>query len=215
MHGIIKGYALFNIGNFHEANVSIDKLLEINPENVHVFSALFIKASGLFMLEEYQKQLELSNELIEISENSLEKLYALNIKSNALLKLDQYDESEIIIDNILNGDSESESALANKATIFSEQGNYHEAIVYYESSLEIYNKKISDYNSNKTKGKVLLPGKMLNNIVSEIYVNKGKAHQKLQETTKALECYNIPLKLDPEYKEAQKAIKLQDVNSYE
>lgn len=85
------------------------------------------------MLKAYQKQLELSNELIEISENSLEKLYALNIKSNALLKLEQYDESEIIIDNILNEDSESESALANKATILSEQGNYHEAIVYYEN----------------------------------------------------------------------------------
>ena len=210
-----KGYALFNIGNFHEANICIDKFLELNPENVHVFSALFIKASGLFMLKEYPEQLELSNKLIEISENSLEKLHALNIKSSALLKLDKYDESETIIDNILKEDPESESALANKATILLEHENYHEAIVYYENSLEIYDKNISDYHSNKTKGQVLLPEKMLNKILSEIYFNKGQAHQKLQETTKALECFNTALELDPEYKEAQNAIKLQDVNSYE
>ena len=210
-----KGYALFNMGNFHEANVCIDKFLEINPENVHAFSAMYIKAAGFFMLEEYQDQLELSDKLIEISENMLEKTHALNMKSNALLKLKDYEESERIIDNILKEDPESESAIANKAIILSKHGNYQEALVYYENSLEIYNKKISDHISNKTKVQAMLPEKMLNNILCEIYVNKGKAHQKLQENTKALECYNAALKLDPDYKEAQNAIKLQDVDVFE
>jgi tetratricopeptide (TPR) repeat protein len=134
-----------------------------------------------------------------------EKLYALNIKSNALLKLEQYDESERIIDNILNEDPESESALANKATIISEYGNYHEAIVYYENSLEIYNKKISEYNSKKTKINMLLNEKIDIYVLSEIWVNKGKAHYKLKETTNALECFNKALKLNSKYDEAKKA----------
>lgn len=35
--------------------------------------------------------------------------------------------------------------------------------------------------------------------------NNGKAHQKLRENREALECFNKALKLDPNYKDAQKA----------
>jgi len=201
-----KGYVLFNIGKYNDANECFNKFIEINPENINAFNAMLLKASGLFMLKKYQEQLELSNKLIGLTKNSLEKLYALNIKSNALLKLEQYDESEIIINNILNENPELVSALADKATILSKHGNYQVAIEYYEKSLKMYNKKILKYNSKRTKGYVLLPEKIRNYILSEIWVNKGKAHQELQETTKALECFNTALKLDPDYNEAQKAI---------
>jgi tetratricopeptide (TPR) repeat protein len=200
-----KGVTLFIIGNYQYANECFDNFLEINLENVHTFTVMLLKAYGLFMLKKYGEQLELSDKLIEISKNSSEKLYALNIKSNALLKLEQYDESERIIDNILNEDPESESALANKATILLEHGNYQEAIDYYENSFVIYNKKILEYNSKKTKN-MLLSEKINNYVLSEIWVNKGKAHKELQETTNALECFNTALKIDPDYKEAQKAI---------
>ena len=207
-----KGFTLFNIGNYPDANECFDKFLEIDPENVHAYSVILLKTTGLFILKEYQEQLELSNKLIERSKNSLEKLYALNIKANALLKLEQYDESESIIDNILNEDPESESALANKATILLEHGNYQEAIDYYENSLEVYDKKLSEHNSKITQNNVLLPEKIRDNILSQIWVNKGKAHQKLQETTKALECFNKALKLDKD-KEAQKIIEDLILNS--
>ena len=201
-----KGYSLFYSGNYQKANECFDKFLEINPENVYTVNVIQFKAIGLFMLEKYQEQLELSNKLIDISKNSLEKLNALNIKSNALLKLEQYDESEIIIDKILCEYPESESALANKATVLFKDENYKESIEYYENSLELYNKKISKYNSNKFEGFVGLPVKIRNYVLTEIWVNKGKAHKKLQETTKALECFNTALKLDPDYNEAQKEI---------
>lgn len=201
-----KGYSLFYIGNYQKANECFDKFLELNPENVYAFNVMQFKASGLFMLEKYQEQLELSNKIIDISKNSLEKLYASNIKSNALLKLEQYDESEIIIDKILEEDPESESALANKATVLFKHGNYKESIEYYENSLELYNKMISVYDSDKSEGFMVLPEKIRNYVLKEIWVNNGKAHKKLQETTKALECFNTALKLDPDYKEAQKEI---------
>ncbi len=201
-----KGYILLNMGNYLEANECFDKFLEMNHENVYASNVMVFKASGLFMLKKYQEQLELSNSLIDISKNSFEKLNALNIKSNALLKLEQYDESEIIIDKILGVNPESESTLANKATILFKQGNYKESIEYYENSLEIYNKKLSDYNSNTLKGYIILPEKIRKYVLIEIWVNKGKAHKKLQETTKALECFNTALKLDPDYNEAQKEI---------
>ena len=201
-----KGFILFNIGNYNEANECFDKFLGINHENVHIFSTMSIKATTLFMLKKYPEQLELSNKLIAISKSSLERLFALNIKSNALLKLEQYDESEKIIDNILKEEPESESALANKATILSKHGNNQEAINYYENSIEIYNKKISQENFIKTEKYMVLPKEITNNILSEIWVNKGKTHQKQQETTKALECFNSALILNPEHKEAKKAI---------
>lgn len=53
---------------------------------------------------------------------------------------------------------------------------------------------------------MLLSEKAINYILSDILVNKGKAHQELQETTNALECFNTALKLDPDCKEAQIAI---------
>jgi tetratricopeptide (TPR) repeat protein len=208
-----KGYTLLNIGNYIEANECFDKFLEINPESIYASNVMVFKTTVLFMLKKYQEQLELSNSLIDISKNSLEKLNALNIKSNALLKLEQYAESEIIIDKILGEDPESESALANKATILFKQESYKESIEYYENSLEIYNKKISDYNSNKLKGYMALPEKILNDVLTEIWVNKGKAHKKLQETTKALECFNTALKLDPDYNEAQKEIEDTELHS--
>jgi tetratricopeptide (TPR) repeat protein len=201
-----KGYTLCNIGNYLEADECFDKFLEINPESVDASNVMVFKTIVLFMLKKYQEELELSNSLIDISKNSFEKLNALNIKSSALLKLEQYDESEIIIDKILGEDPESELALANKATILFKQGCYKESIEYYEYSLEIYNKKISDFNSKKLKGYMVLPEKILDYVLTEIWVNKGKAHKKLQETTKALECFNIALKLDPNYNEAQKEI---------
>lgn len=137
-----KGLTLFRIENYHEANECFDNFLEINHENVHTFKVMLFEAVGFFMLKKYQEQLELSDNLIKISKNSSENLYALNIKSNALLKLGQYDESEKIVDNILKEDPESESALANKATIHLKNGNYKEAIDYYENSLEVYNQRI-------------------------------------------------------------------------
>ena len=201
-----KGYSFFYIGNYQEADECFDKFLVLNPENVYTISVMQLKASGLFMLEKYQEQLELSNKLIDISKNSLEKLYASNIKSSALLKLDQYDESEIIIDKILGEYPESESALANKATILLKDGNYKESIEYYENSLEMYNKKIYEYDSDKIEQSMVLPEEIRNYVLIEIWVNKGKAHKKLQETTKALECFNTALKFDPNNKEAQKEI---------
>ena len=201
-----KGYSLFYIDNYQKANECFDRLLELNPENVYAVTVMQFKASGLFMLENYQEQLELSDKLIDISKNSLEKLYASNIKSNALLKLEKYDESEIIIDKMLGEYPESESALANKGTLLFKQGNYKESIDYYENSLEIYNKKISMHDSDKIEGFMVLPEKIRNYVLKEIWVNKGKAHKELQETTKALECFNTALKLDPDYNEAQKEI---------
>jgi tetratricopeptide (TPR) repeat protein len=200
-----KGFTLFNTGNYQDANECFDKFLEIDPEMFHTYSVILLKTTGLFILKEYQKQLELSNMLIGSSKNSLEKLFALNIKANALLKLEQYDESESIIDNILIEDPESESALANKANILLEHENYKEAIDYYENSLEVYDKKFSEHNSNIIQNNVLLPEKISDNILSEIWVNKGKAHQKLQETSKALECFNKALRLDKD-KDSQKII---------
>jgi tetratricopeptide (TPR) repeat protein len=40
---------------------------------------------------------------------------------------------------------------------------------------------------------------------SEFTYNNGKAHQKLRNNQEALECFNKALKLDPNYKDVQKA----------
>lgn len=98
--------------------------------------------------------------------------------------------------------------------MLSRQGNYQDAVTYYENALKIFNFGASKSQISKglkrisTRGKLKFIGMPLKMIVlpsklAEIWVEKGKTHQKLQQYNEALECYNTALEI---YSDSEDAI---------
>lgn len=194
---IRKSLSMIGMDKFQESIDNSNKILESYPED---YGGLLVKAYALRWLKRYQEQLEISDKLLEKRLNKSKKIVALNSKTDALLRLKRYDEAEELVENILKKYPENEAALSHKAYLLSKQGNYLDAIEYYENSLEKMDKLLLKHK--KSRLAKIMP---LTYGLGEIWVNKGKTHQKLQQYTEALDSFNKALELEPDYEPAKRA----------
>ena len=89
------GAALVAEKRFNEAIIYLDKILEIEPENLKVLSN---KAGLLIQLEKFSESIDISNRVLEIDSN---RISTLTNKAIALEMLDEHEESFLTLSKIL------------------------------------------------------------------------------------------------------------------
>ncbi len=192
-----EGLILLKKKNYSEALEKFDRVLELNSK---YYAARFNRANILYDLEKYDEALDEADELLDRDKNDL---LALNIRSQSLLKLGEKDEALEIVEGILENPPKNQGAIAitivNKGEILFEMGNYLEAISCYDEALV----KIPSKKALFRQGFRFTYLCFFDNQIAEIWFKKGKAHQKLQQYSEALECFNKALKLDPDSEDAK------------
>lgn len=120
------------------------------------------------------------------------------IRSQSLSKLGKNDEALEIVEEILEKSPKNQGVmsftLATKGDILFEKENYPESIRCYDETLIKDPSKMIRFR----QGLSVLYLCPLDSQTAELWFNKGKAHQKLQQYDKALECFNKALELDPD-----------------
>ena len=160
---------------------------------------ILIKESNALRDEgKYQESLYYLDKLSELGVNNLWTLYR---KAAVLGRMGKYQDSLELTNKILKKEPKFGQALASKASVFFKQGDYQKAITYYEDALG----KISTKGKWKLKGVTPIQVVALPRELAEIWVAKGKAHQKLQQYSEALECFDKALELRPDYDDVLKA----------
>jgi len=202
-----EGIKLMKENKFEESLNKFDCLLKLDPNN---YIALLNRTQLLAMTGKLVESIESANEILR---KNPDDYLILSTKAHALLKLGKTDESLKIIERIITDSTDDYLlyvAIANKGEIFSQKGQYSEAIIYYKDALD---------KSSFTKKKILFGKKgsnVLYNIylkdqikkqIAEIWLSKGKAHKKLKQHDEALKSYEEALKLDPENQEVLNAKK--------
>lgn len=202
-----EGIKLTKENKFEESLNKFDCLLKLDPSN---YIALLNRTQLLAMTGKLAESIESANEILR---KNPDDYLILSTKAHVLLKLGKTDESLKIIERIITDSYDDYLlyvAIANKGEIFSQKGQYSEAIIYYKDALD---------KSSFTKKKILFGKKGSNGLyniylkdqikkqIAEIWLSKGKAHKKLKQQDEALKSYEEALKLDPENQEVLNAKK--------
>ena len=106
--------ALVSEDRFEEAITYLDKILEVDPENL---KALSNKAGLLIKLEKFSESIELSNRVLEIDPN---RISTLTNKAIALEMLKEYEKSFLIFSKIIYLEPENGAAQISRAKLLSE-----------------------------------------------------------------------------------------------
>jgi pentatricopeptide repeat protein len=177
------------------------------------YRIIIAKTSVLGKLERFDEQLELSNTIIKSKKLDLSSKKGLNhsavalfnSKIGALLKLKMYDEAEEIIDKMLENGVQNPGILKHKGNLLAEYGKYGEAIDYYNEAIErtYYN---IDKIENTRNGKRIADLVPLDYGLDKVFIETGEIYIKVKEHDNALSCFNTALKINPNSKEALKAI---------
>jgi tetratricopeptide (TPR) repeat protein len=195
-----KGIAFLEEKKFTEALDKFDETLELDPKYL---PASINRALTLGFLERHNEAINASNDILLRHPNDF---IVLNLKAHVLLKVGKCDEALEIVERTLKEPSLDDNllfvALVNKGEILFEKGSYHETIEYYEQALE----KVPLKKTWKLQGSNFSLT-VLNYEIAKVWLNKGKAYQKLQQLDEALNSFEEALKLDPENQEVLKAKK--------
>ena len=105
--------ALVSEKRFNEAIIYLDKILELEPENV---KALTNKAGLLAQLGNYSKSIILSNKVLEIDP---ERISALTNKAISLKMLKEYEESFLTYSKIMVLEPENKAVQKSRANLLS------------------------------------------------------------------------------------------------
>lgn len=182
--------------NISEALDKADKMLKMVPKS---YVARYNRATILIEMERFEEALDEADELLE---GDGDDLLAQIIESVSLFGIGNKDEAFEIVDGILEKTPKNEvvmaSALSTKAEMLFEMENYPESISYFDDALA----KIPQKKVRFRKGLQLMHLCTLDNYLTELWIKKGKAHQKLQQYNVALECFEKALKLDPDSEDA-------------
>ncbi len=196
---INEGVILMNKKKFPEALNKIDGALELDPKN---YSARYNRANILYCMERHEEVLD---EVDKILERNNRDLLTLIIRSQSLLKLEKIDEALEIVEKVLKTSPKNRGtmvvALETKGEILFEMENYPESIKCYDEALMNIPSKKSLFRRGLNFGYICY----LDNQIAELWFNKGKAHQKLQQYNEALECFEKALELDPDSEDAKNA----------
>jgi tetratricopeptide (TPR) repeat protein len=159
-------------GDYLEAIVAIDKVLELEPSNIRL---LKLKLESLINLESYKEAAGV-NDKIFAYDPKYEKEYH-RMRAGILNKLNQKEEALKAIDKAISATQADYLNYHFKAQVLAEQRRYLEA-------LEVYNELL--------KGEVII-GKYPE------YIFNGKAQilEKLGKSTEAIEVYNQAIVMNP------------------
>ncbi|WP_321421024.1 tetratricopeptide repeat protein [uncultured Methanobacterium sp.] len=206
-HRLLKeGIKLMKENKFEESLNKFDCLLKLDPNN---YIALFNRTQLLAMTGKLDESIGSANEILR---KNPDDYLILSTKAHVLLKLGKTDESLKIIERIITESSDDNLlyvAIADKGEIFSQNGQYSEAITYYKDALDKSSTKKKSYLERRgvmVFKKIYLKDQIRKQI-AEIWLSKGKAHKKLKQHDEALKSYEEALKLDPENQEVLNAKK--------
>jgi tetratricopeptide (TPR) repeat protein len=200
-----EGIKLMKENKFEESLNKFDCLLKLDPNN---YLALLNRPQLLAMTGKLDESKEAANEILR---KNPDDFVILSTKAHVLLKLGNTDESLKIIERIISESSDDYLlyvAIANKGEIFSQKGQYSEAITYYKDALDKSpSKKKKSYFKRRGINvfKKIYLNDQISKQIAEIWFSKGNAHLKLQHYDEALKAFDESLKLDSDNEDALKA----------
>lgn len=112
-----KGSSLLKLKRFDEALNTYKLALEINPEDLGLYSNI---AATLIELKDYNQAITYCNKVLEIDENNINALF---YKGNALKYLGDFDSSLICYDLILELDSADEDTILEKKDLLNKRSS--------------------------------------------------------------------------------------------
>ncbi|WP_346235813.1 tetratricopeptide repeat protein [Lysinibacillus telephonicus] len=103
----------------------------------------FYSFTSLFLILLFGILIFSSVELLTVKKSTI--ISDQNNQAYELLEKEEYDEALVLLDSVLEKESENDTALANKGWILLETGRYEEAVKLYKKSLEIEPNDTSEY----------------------------------------------------------------------
>lgn len=139
---MLRGQALFGLGNLTAARPILSNVLQLDPDN-QIALSLFKKARKVETLKEKGNEFFRANDnerALEcyadaLSESDLPSSYLTTLLSNkaaALMKLKRYEEAVKDLTKSIDADSENVKAYVRRAQCYTEVGKYEEAVRDYE-----------------------------------------------------------------------------------
>jgi cytochrome c-type biogenesis protein CcmH/NrfG len=157
----------YKIGQYSDAVDSLNKVLQIEPNNVTV---QFLKGSSLYEQEKYSDAVDSLNKVLQIEPNNVTAQY---LKGSSLYKEAKYSDAVNSFDTVINIDTNNTDALLYKG------------LSLY--NLEKYNDAISEFN----RVRLVQP----TNINALFY--KGLSLYNLERYNEAVAYYDRILEIDP------------------
>ncbi len=198
-----KGNALYEKGQFEEALLYYDQIIELEPECAAAYNN---KGSALNELKRYEEALACYDLAIKLDPNYA---YAYNGKGNALSNLKRYEEALACYDQAIKLDPKYAVVYNNKGNALKGLKRYEEALACYDQAIELdpnyayaYNNKGSTLNELKRYEEALACFDLaikLDPKYAVAYNNKGNTLNNLKRYEEALACYDQAIKLDPNY----------------
>ncbi len=210
---LARGDALLQLGQYREAAISYDWVLQEDKKNV---PALVQKCSALLGLSNYEGALESCNLALERSENwenikqiknywgNIPLAKVLYIKGSVFRRKEEYEQATKYFDNALKQDNNFALAYAGKCGVLADQKEYVEAKETCEKAIERFNnphstEELTDEQTDEsTKNSV--------NIADAsdaiIWYETGRVKQKLNEQAEALNNFNLAIQVNPRYSQA-------------
>ena len=126
-----KGLNLLELKKSEEALKYFEFTLKISPRYVDAITG---KGNAYFNLKMFKDSLEACRSAYEIDSTNV---VALNCMAASMLDLGDDDKAERLLDQILEENPESYTALINRGERHQKEGNFKDAIEYYNRALEI------------------------------------------------------------------------------
>jgi tetratricopeptide (TPR) repeat protein len=196
----------FDQGNESQAIVLYDKVLAIEPKNVH---ALIKKGASLSYLGRYNEAMPLLEKSLEIDLQNIDALY---YKGVTLDFQGKYDEAITWYDKVIKIDPKYPDALIDKAGALYSLKKYDEAITWYDKVLEIdpkdldtlYGKALTLYGKGMYEESLRWYDKVLEIDPKDVDVlyGKGLALYDLGKYQESISWYDKVLEIDSEYANA-------------
>ena len=116
---------------YSKAQEIVDKLLEINPNNIQ---ALLSMLSCLQRTYKYEEALEYADRILDIDPSNFD---ATLLKSDLLISLERYDEAKEYLDEAYEMNPDFGHVWYIKGQIESKDSNYEEAVKCYKKAIEL------------------------------------------------------------------------------
>jgi len=127
----LKSQILIALGNYGEAEKTIDNALEQTPWD---FNLIFNKAVALLGQQKFDETISTIDDYLTIAPNDST---AMVLKGMALVELGKGDEAISIIDRAIELDPNNSFTFYGKGYYFYKLKNYDEAISYYDKAIEL------------------------------------------------------------------------------
>jgi Tfp pilus assembly protein PilF len=203
---IEQAVALYQAGNFEDARVIYEKVLQQEP-NHH--DALHLLGLVYFSLKNYQQALILITKAISIDPNQAP--FHANL-GNVLKDLDRNSEAIESYDQAIRLDPKYALAYSNRGVVLQAEGRYPEALASFTNSISLDPNHPDTFNNfanalrdlGKFDEAISLYdyGINLNPRLPEIFMGRGNALADLKLTSKAVASYERAIYLKPDFPDA-------------